>query len=192
MTRFEAAEDSPRQTRGNGDGQDSSPYPCTIHAAQLVENRQLLVETRDAIKALCRRIDDESATRVRWAGDIEFGLLEQTAAIKNLTAIVGTPPDQSTGTPGSGMRAQLAAAVNHATRVGVRQFAPSIVDEEESEVTGTYDRETLIAVKRLAERKLLTSEDSRRKAMIAAYASGLVLVIGAIAAALTQIIPLLR
>lgn len=178
---------------GNG-GSSEGAFPCLMHSAQIAHNAEVQKQILDAVRALSRRLDDEAATRARWAGDIEYALLEQSAATKRLTEVVGTPPDPSTGAPGSGMRAQLALGINHMTRLGVRREMPSLLDEE-SEVTGNYDRETLVAMKRHAERTAIANlearaaaDTARRKAIIAAWGSTIVLIIGAIGAVLAQLL----
>jgi hypothetical protein len=156
-----------------------------VHAAELAENRQTLREVRELAGGISRRLDDAIAT---WEGrdaDVERAVLE-------LVAVVGEAPDPSTGRLGSGMRGQIAAAINAAMRAGIRREMPSLLDEEESDITSTHDRATLIARARAAERWQSEGEIALRRETIKAWAGLACGVIGALAAAAAVLIPLLR
>lgn len=147
------AHDTDPAPSGNdgGNGRDTR-YPCAIHAAQLVETRDVLVEVRDLAGSISTRLGDEIANRAKRDDDIEEAIVLLTAEVQTLTTVVGTAPDVSTGATGTGMRGQVALAVNAALRAGARREMPSLVDADyESEVTGIQDRTTLLTRARAAE-----------------------------------------
>lgn len=163
---------------GNGKGlRDSQRYPCAVHEAALVELRGVLGELRDLARGISRRIDDEIDNRTKRDADIEQAILE-------LTASIGTSPDPIAGTVGTGLKGAVCVALNHTLRESARAKHPSMVDEEESEVTGILDRRTLVVERRMAQAKA-------RKIEIGAWAGGAVVVIGAVAAAVVQVLRML-
>jgi hypothetical protein len=171
---------------GNGKGvRDSQRFPCTIHAAQLVETREFLGEMRTALAAISGQLGDEIATRKKWAGEVEFALLEQANAIRQLTSVIGEPPDQTTGKAGTGMRGQWVSAINAVIKSSARREMPSITAEESDEVTGVMDRETLVIRARKAER-------DRHVMLVRAVVAGVLAIIGALVTAAVTLIPMLR
>lgn len=173
-----------------GNGHDHGP-PCAVHAAELVELRNASHraelrdaearlawgEIRDAVRALARALDDERAARAKRDAEV-------TQAILELTAVIGTPPDPTTGKPGTGMRGQWIAAINTVIKSEARREMPSLMDDE-SEVTGVLDREALVIAKRKAER-------DRRVMLVRAIVAGVLAIIGALVTAAVTLIPLLR
>jgi hypothetical protein len=109
---------------------------------------------------------------------------EVTQAILELTAVIGSPPDPSTGKPGSGMRGQWVTAINTVLRSEARREMPSLTGDE-SEVTGILDRESLVLAKRKAER-------DRRVMLVRAVVAGVLAIIGALVTAAVTLIPMLR
>ena len=168
----------PRAKRNCGGCHDEDPPVVKL---ALLETREYLRELFDSTTAIRLRLDDEIKARVVRDASIEQAILE-------LTASVGTSPDPIAGTAGTGLKGAVAKLLNHTIREGVRREHPSIVDDEESEITGVMDRSTLVIEKRKARRDFLAAKARARKIEIGAWASGAVLVIGAIAAAVAQLV----
>ena len=170
---------------------------------RVVENHtDVLVAMQDTLKAMSEKLD--TAVRVWTARDstIEKAILE-------LVAVIGEPPDQSTGKYGTGIRGQLVVAINAVSRAGMRIDHPNMPPQpdipEESEITGVQDRHVLVARIRAAEfgkkelaaqveainqERLLEVEEVRhrhaielRRVTLAAYGGVIVGIIGALAAA---------
>lgn len=177
---------------GHGDG-----YPCAVHAAELQEGRKVMAELRDAVKILSGRLDDEADSRAKRDNDVEEAIVNQIAAtaaltkqIQNLVTVIGEPPDPSTGTPGHGMRGQIAVGINSAIRAGIRKELPSLnADDPESEITGVMDRNTLVVTKRAAEYDAAMARETVRTARIKAWGGVAIGIIGALAAAGVALLP---
>ena len=184
MKSTDEAHDTDPAPRGNGH-HDSNPYPCTVHAAELVLLRDTLDEIRTAVKAISRQLGDEIDSRKKWAGEVEFALLEQANGFRALTAVIGEPPDQTTGKPGTGMRGQWVSAINAVIKSSTRRELPSLAADETDEVTGVMDRETLVIRARKAER-------DRRIMLVRAVVAGVLAIIGALVTAAVTLIPMLR
>ena len=173
-----------------GNGHDHGP-PCAVHAAELVELRNASHraelrdaearlawgEIRDAVRALAGTVSDEIDARTKRDAEV-------TQAILELTAVIGSPPDPTTGKPGTGMRGQWIAAINTVIKSEARREMPSLMDDE-SEVTGVLDREALVFAKRKAER-------DRRVMLVRAIVAGVLAIISALVTAAVTLIPLLR
>ena len=172
--------------------------PCAVHAAELVilrdearsnhkelmevkENLHLhskvLEEVRDLTKNLSRAFSDEMERWRERDAEIEKAVLE-------LIAVIGEPPDPTTGKPGTGMRGQWVKAINEVIKSEARREFPSITDDE-SEVTGIMDRSTLVVAKRKAEKD---RQVMRTRAII----GGILAIIGALTTTATVLIPLLK
>lgn len=198
-TDTEVTHDTDPAPARKGNGHDEK-YPCAAHEAGIVENRKIIGEVRNLAQAISKTLGDDIETRTQWQEDVGFALTEQTAAITTLTKriddlaeVIGTGPDVSIGSRGTGLRAQVAAAINAATRAGVRREMPSLADaDDESEITGVMDRPTLVVAKRAAQRNEAQALEAVRTAHIKAWGGVAVGVIGAIAAALAYLIPLLK
>lgn len=185
-----AAHDTDPAPAPDGNGHDHGP-PCAVHAAELVELRNAAhraelrdaearlawTEVRDAVRALASTVSDEIAARTKRDADV-------TQAILELTAVIGTPPDPSTGKPGTGMRGQWVAAINTVIASEARREMPSLTGDE-SEVTGILDRGALVVAKRRAER-------DRHVMLVRAIVAGIVAIIAALVTAAVTLIPLLK
>lgn len=177
--------------KGNGH-HDSNPYPCTVHAAELVLLRDTLDEIRTAVKAISRQLGDEIESRKEWADNVGFALTEQATQLKmqasqlrSVVEVLGEPPDQTTGRPGTGMRGQWVSAINAVIKSSTRRELPSLTADETEEVTGVMDRETLVIRARKAER-------DRHVMLVRAVVAGVLAIIGALVTAAVTLIPLLK
>jgi len=119
--------------------------------------------------------------RAKRDHEIEEAIVLLTADVGALVKKIGAAPDLSTGETGSGMCGQIAAAVNASIKGAARREMPSLIDAEESEVTGIMDRDALVARARIA-------EAHAAKIRIAAYAAGAVAVIVAIGGAVVAVL----
>jgi len=170
----------------SGNGGDKS-YPCAAHQAALVELREalrssgaMMLEVRDMTRLMAQRLDDEIAGRKDRDDDL-------TQAILELTASIGTSPDPISGSPGTGLKGAVCVALNHTIRAEAKsKYPPSM--REESEITGMMDRASLVVAKRVAKHELLEARARARKIEIGAWTGGVVLVIGAVTAAVAQIL----
>lgn len=172
--------------------------PCAVHAAELVTLRdearsnhkelmevkenlhlhsKVLEEVRDLTKNLSRAFSDEMERWRERDAEIEKAVLE-------LIAVIGEPPDPTTGKPGTGMRGQWVKAINEVIKSEARRDMPSLMDDE-SEVTGALDRESLVIAKRKAER-------DRRVMLVRAIVAGVLAIIGALVTAAVTLIPMLK
>jgi len=159
-----------------GNGHDNG-LPCATHQAELVETRGVLKELRELTRAISRQLGDEIAARAARDAEIEKAILELIAAI-------GVSPDPIAGTQGSGLKGAVCVALNHSLRENARHVHPSLVNDEESEITSVMDRKTLVVERRLAMARA-------RKIEIGAWTGGAVVVIGAVAAAVVEVIKML-
>jgi len=173
-----------------GNGHDHGP-PCAVHAAELIELRNASHraelrdaearlawgEIRDAVRALAGTVSDEIDARTKRDAEVKQAILE-------LTAVIGSPPDPTTGKPGTGMRGQWVAAINTVIKSEARRDMPSLMDDE-SEVTGVLDREALVFAKRKAER-------DRRVMLVRAIVAGVLAIISALVTAAVTLIPMLK
>lgn len=161
-----------------GNGHDDEERTPSTHA-------MMLLEVRDAVRAIAGRLDGEIDRRERWEETVSFALKELSQEVRAVRDTLGEPPDPSTGKPGFGMRGQWVAALNAVIRSEARRELPSL-SADESEVTQTLDRETLVIAKRKAERDAARARRDERR--IKAIAGAAVAIIGAIGAAVAYVL----